>query len=51
MLLKWQKPVYKWINFLLLDKLSILHAHPTLQNIIDYAQKIGREFLLLEGIQ
>ena len=30
---------------------SIKHLHPTLEIVIDYAQKIEREFLHVEGIQ
>ena len=30
---------------------TMRHAHPTLQKAIDYAQKIEREFLLVEGIK
>ena len=30
---------------------TIRHVHPTLQKAIGYAQKIEREFLLVEGIQ
>ena len=30
---------------------TIWHAHPTLKKAIDNAQKIEREFLLVEGIQ
>ena len=30
---------------------TVRHVHPTLQKTIDYAQKIEREFLRVEGIQ